>query len=359
MNQKQNKGFTLIEVLIAITILGIIVIPLLHAFVTSANVNAKSKRIMDATTLAQNIMEEFKASSLEGMLEQFTVDDVDEEDGTYLLSQVNVASGSSNYDVSVLVSKNENGTNNLANINSMDQSNCGYYVQPEELEQQTAAEFQLRNMTYVYEALAQKDVDAFRKMLSRTIVVTMSKDAVDVTFKYEIPRGYTSEEDRTYSETVRIFDNAMRTEETQEELEAVYLYFYPLFSDGTDKIEINNAENLEADVFLIKMDAENPHGTLMPAKSPVISVFESSLDREEGVAKTHLRVCTNMTSEEYSLQQKAIRIADLGGGEDVVSLYDIEIEIYRHQEEEAKAFLPEYLIKTYTGSFLDGGEEIE
>ena len=58
--RKQNKGFTLVEVLIAMTILAIIVAPLLHAFVTASRTNAKAKQLMKATTLAQNVMEELK-----------------------------------------------------------------------------------------------------------------------------------------------------------------------------------------------------------------------------------------------------------------------------------------------------------
>ena len=65
-NHKQsNKGFTLVEVLVAIVILAIIVVPLLSAFVVSARTNAKARQTMRATTLAQNIMEELKAHSLE------------------------------------------------------------------------------------------------------------------------------------------------------------------------------------------------------------------------------------------------------------------------------------------------------
>ena len=67
VNQKQsNKGFTLVEVLVAILILAIIVVPLLSAFVMSAKTNAKARQTLRATTLAQNVMEELKAIHEEG-----------------------------------------------------------------------------------------------------------------------------------------------------------------------------------------------------------------------------------------------------------------------------------------------------
>lgn len=74
-NQEQNKGFTLMEVLIAITILAIIVGPLLHSFVVAARTNAKSKQILRSTTVAQNVMEELKAYSLEDIARQFNSKD--------------------------------------------------------------------------------------------------------------------------------------------------------------------------------------------------------------------------------------------------------------------------------------------
>ncbi|MCR5522207.1 MAG: prepilin-type N-terminal cleavage/methylation domain-containing protein [Clostridia bacterium] len=55
--KKNNKGFSLVEMIIAIVILGIVGIPLLHAFVTSANLHTNSKKYGEATQAAQNINE--------------------------------------------------------------------------------------------------------------------------------------------------------------------------------------------------------------------------------------------------------------------------------------------------------------
>ena len=63
-----NQGLTLVELLVAVTILGIIVAPLLHTFVTSAYTAKKSREYGDATTAAQNIIEAIEATDTEDLL---------------------------------------------------------------------------------------------------------------------------------------------------------------------------------------------------------------------------------------------------------------------------------------------------
>ena len=70
-HKSSNAGFSLVELLIAVTILAIIVIPLLHMFVTSTRINVKSRQMLRATTVAQDIMEGLKAYTLEEVRTQF------------------------------------------------------------------------------------------------------------------------------------------------------------------------------------------------------------------------------------------------------------------------------------------------
>ena len=55
-----NAGFSLIEILITIMIIGIVSIPLIRSFLVSASVNNKAKRLQNATDVAQNIAEYYK-----------------------------------------------------------------------------------------------------------------------------------------------------------------------------------------------------------------------------------------------------------------------------------------------------------
>ena len=98
--QASNAGFSLVELLIAVTILSIIVIPLLHMFVTSTKINVKSRQTLRATTVAQDIMEGLKAYTLEEVRTQFTpADGVSTgsyfypSDGFYILNSSLIQSG--------------------------------------------------------------------------------------------------------------------------------------------------------------------------------------------------------------------------------------------------------------------------
>lgn len=67
----KNAGFSLLELLIAVTILAIITIPMLHMFVTSARINGKSRITLRATVLAQDIVEGLKAYHIDEIRDQF------------------------------------------------------------------------------------------------------------------------------------------------------------------------------------------------------------------------------------------------------------------------------------------------
>lgn len=70
-NNKLNKGFTLIEVLVAVIILSIVCIPIFRAMVTSFNTTAKSKYKMVATNAAENIMEDMKSMTLKDVVTKY------------------------------------------------------------------------------------------------------------------------------------------------------------------------------------------------------------------------------------------------------------------------------------------------
>ena len=56
-----DRGVTLLELILAISIFSIAAIVLFQGFVTSGRINKKSNLYLEATTTAQNVMEELKS----------------------------------------------------------------------------------------------------------------------------------------------------------------------------------------------------------------------------------------------------------------------------------------------------------
>lgn len=71
-NKDCNRGFTLVELLITVAILGIIVAPFLATFVTASTNNLKSSDRQRLADAAEDIAEEFKAKSIELLDEEYT-----------------------------------------------------------------------------------------------------------------------------------------------------------------------------------------------------------------------------------------------------------------------------------------------
>ncbi len=66
-----NKGYSLVEILIAVMILAIATGPILSCFITSFRITGKSKERQRENSAAQSVMEGFKAYSMEELEKQF------------------------------------------------------------------------------------------------------------------------------------------------------------------------------------------------------------------------------------------------------------------------------------------------
>lgn len=69
--KKDENGFTLVELIIAVVIMAIVMTPLLHNFAQSTRLNGKAKLAMDATNMASNVMEGLSAYEAEDIILAF------------------------------------------------------------------------------------------------------------------------------------------------------------------------------------------------------------------------------------------------------------------------------------------------
>ncbi len=110
-----DRGITLVELIVSIAILAIIVLPFLNSFVTAARTNAKSRNELNATHLAENIMEGIEKNSMKSLAYQFN----------YPLEGFDIADG---FDM------NENGSNSQELLLSTDAGGNNVYSSAVKLE---------------------------------------------------------------------------------------------------------------------------------------------------------------------------------------------------------------------------------
>ena len=70
--RRDNRGLTLLELLVAVIMLGLLVSPLLHAFVISASTATKARNHNETTNAATNLIEQIKGSNLDFVLQDIT-----------------------------------------------------------------------------------------------------------------------------------------------------------------------------------------------------------------------------------------------------------------------------------------------
>lgn len=70
---KDNRGSSLVELILSIAILTIVLLPILNSFVVAAKANAESKRVQAQNVIVQDIMEEMKSKKLEDIINEYNI----------------------------------------------------------------------------------------------------------------------------------------------------------------------------------------------------------------------------------------------------------------------------------------------
>lgn len=310
--RKLNKdaGFSLLELLIAVVILAIIVIPMLNLFLASNRLNIKSRQTLRATTLAQDIMEGLKAYDIEELKTQFTpgnefyvIDDnlikgaiaeetgmeVDESGnptpGIYYFSLRDVSMQGSKFDALVKVDArgymegsavHDNLFNNstMADARSIDKNN-GTFVETEEIRRailkgaledtDIKAALDANNVAQeIRDGLTFKTLDQVFNV-SRTIKVDLKQSDTekDEEGNFKIYMYVTDEYEFTYpgktpvmiygymGSKVGLVKDKLYGDVSGEEIN-VNIIYYPLYVATEDKIEINNNSDAKLNLLIAK-----------------------------------------------------------------------------------------------------------
>lgn len=343
---KNNKGLTLIELIVAIAILAIIVLPLLTSFVQATKTNVKAKGKLHATELAQNIMEGMENVSLEELVYQFdypssgfdlfdlqsaSVAEVKEVSGSYVAGtsysapaegvtpvfspnadhkyyfmitgmKVNGSAKKYNAFVELDARTNEVGSvykdineTPIANMESIDTTFDAISANTD-TKDIIISTIQLQ---YGYSLLPSD--------ISRTITIDISKDAstkaTKVVSKYKY---YIKKYNLTFPETGSLYESDYistiydNSEHVDDQLKNVYLFYYPWYASNysyplsTDNIEINNPDNIDCTVHVIKqanVDVASLYGDEANYKC---SVFVNEVKNKGANVKAHTSINTNL-----------------------------------------------------------------
>ncbi len=117
-----NRGLTLVELIVGVTLLAIIITPLLHAFVTGASTERKGRQYGEATVAAENIAETIEAASISQLPAALGKLGTLEANSTYKLT--GIKEGTSTFDAAVTLTPSSKSSNinadKIAISNSMD-----------------------------------------------------------------------------------------------------------------------------------------------------------------------------------------------------------------------------------------------
>lgn len=346
--QLNNSGFTLLEVLIAVIILAIVSIPVLHAFVSSAQTTSKSKYKMYATNAAENIMEDMKTLTRAGVVEKYGTESAAlDGNGKYTLNITGVAGGtftaydsevnsalSKGFNVKIEIDpqfyKNANAVN-LSEFDSVSAKTAAILNMPKSVnsdgtpgifkdvyEEKACREFEKRNEAYqhIYPTTDTVTASGFRGKLYREISIdidkvgtmvdadgnTIDKVSVYATISYLLsdndPKVVDDDKVSYVALKKQIFNNAS----SKAPFRSVFIMYQPNYEtakEGGDIIIVHNHDSVEADLYVVAQndgsEAWEDYRKQSAKGGLILEIYENEVeDLENGGDKQPILLRTNL-----------------------------------------------------------------
>lgn len=278
MKKLNNRGFSLVELLVALVILGLITVPLLHTFLTAAGTTVKSRRMGDATTAAQNVVETLQANSVQKILRYKDAADTNDladvfsagsaaapavdADGGITLKLTGVRTGDRAFDVGLTLNptvyKGGGGIQGIndRSITQFTAMDAVYAQEPSGSQNPDAAAEELFS--------SRNGADADVTSRARKVELVLHADdnasgehSVTATLNWIYTFHYTVEEedgtstshtDKVESSVPLLTGHVVPSGETL----SLYLLFFPYYQGVSDDIYIKNTDNEPCRIFLIK-----------------------------------------------------------------------------------------------------------
>lgn len=86
---RNNKGLSLVELVVGIALFAIVVTPVMNSFITSSQINQKARKLMIANDVAQNVMEGYSDKTYEVVKECIGIGNTGNLSGTSAFTTIN------------------------------------------------------------------------------------------------------------------------------------------------------------------------------------------------------------------------------------------------------------------------------
>ncbi len=210
-----DRGFSLPEIIVAMLLVGIVIVPLLTNFAVSARVNAKSLKTKDVTAYAEQILE---------TLQSYTPDEVDEQFGgsvdDFKIADISDRTDFGYTNSSFEIGKNDDGNSTDAAKKAAQGQPRYYYIRGAEAPSGRTYDIQVTydptsysrsksdNSSDGTSTAAPVDVHAYNleefpdaRVFSRGSTAIINPSDPHITFSYDDDQNYTPVSDTSYEES--------------------------------------------------------------------------------------------------------------------------------------------------------------